>query len=302
MAVTVNRKFSIIFLGLLTVINTGLFLRRQYADNEPRRTEASLYQPPGTEWNRYFSDFPIDGQQPAIRFTDSLLQGRDTSRLYQIRLIGKFLYQQFSAQLGKPEPQESYKDPWGMYTYYRADSNRKLWCGHLSTMFTYFCLSRGIETRMIELMKAGDHHVVNECFLPGPGKWVLVDLTYDQLTVSQGDQLLGLAEFRRLQGRGDVQLRVETAGDSSRSIRMDTGYIRNYYGTAIPANYYVTVNPETLYSTTAKLKRYFWPDPSYYRLSNRPPAIFPYYLRLGFLAAWIMSFLYVLYTLRKRRA
>ena len=301
MAVAVNRKFSIIVLGSLTVINAALFLCRQAADDEPRRTETRLYQPPGKEWNRYFADFPAEGQQQAIRFTDSLLQGRDTSRLNQIRLIGRFLYQQFSAQLGKPSLQENYKDPWGMFTYYRADSSRKLWCGHLSMMFTYFCLSQGIETRMIELMKEGDHHVVNECYLPGPGKWILVDLTYDQLFVSRDEQFLGLTDFRRLEGRGDVELQVQAAGDSNRSIRMDTGYIRNYYGMAIPANFYVTVNPEKVYSTTAKLRRYLWPDPWYYRLSDKPTAKYLYYGRLGFLAGWLLTLLYLLFTWRKRR-
>lgn len=301
MSVAVSRKLPLIVLGLLSVINAALMLRRQSTDDEPRRAETQLYKAPGIEWNRYFTDFPKEGQQQAILFTDSLLRGRDTSRLNQIRLIGSFLYQQFAPQLGKPSGQEDYKDPWEMFGYYRTDRSRKLWCGHLSMMFTYFCLAQGIETRMIELMKDGDHHVVNECYLPGPGKWVLVDLTYDQLFVSQGDQLLGLAAFRRMQGRSDVLLNIQAAGDSNRSIRMDTGYIRNYYGTDVPAYFYKTVNPAVVYSSTAKLKRYIWPDPWYYILSERPAALFPFYLRQGLLVAWLMSLLWVIFTQLKKR-
>lgn len=293
----VSRNLPLFILGLLSVINAALLLRRQSTDDEPRRSEAALYNSPGLEWNRYFTDFPKEGQQLAIRFTDSLLQGQDTSRLSQIRLIGSFLYQQFAPQLGKPSGQEDYKDPWEMFSYYRADHSRKLWCGHLSMLFTYFCLAQGIETRMIELMKSGDHHVVNECYLPGPGKWVLVDLTYDQLFVSQGDQLLGLPAFRHMQGRRDVMLTIQAAGDSNRSVRMDTGYIRNYYRADIPAYYYKTVNPAVVYSSTAKIKRYIWPDPWYYVLSEKPAASYTYYLRQGLLAAWLMSFLWVLFSL-----
>lgn len=301
MSVAVSRKFPLIVFGLLTLINVAVFLRRDSADDQPRRTEAQLYQAPGTEWNRYFNDFTGAGQQQAIRFTDSLLRGSDSSRLNQIRLIGSYLYRQFAPQLGKPLFQENYKDPWEMFRYYQADSSRKLWCGHLSMLFTYFCLSQGIETRMIELMKNGDHHVVNECYLPATGKWVLVDLTYDQLFVSQDDQLLGLTAFRRMQGRGDVLLHVQSAGDSNRSISMDTGYIKNYYGAAVPVYYYLTVNPAVVYSTTAKIKRYLWSDPWYYILSERPAASLPFYLRQGLLLAWLLSIGWVLFHWRKQR-
>lgn len=279
----------------------AVFLRRGTADDQPRRTETQLYQAAGTEWNNYFTDFSKEGQKQSIRFTDSLLQGRDTNRLNQIRVIGSFLYQQFAPQLGRPSGKEDYQDPWEMFGYYREDRSRKLWCGHLSMMFTYFCLAQGIETRMIELMKEGDHHVVNECYLPATGQWVLVDLTYDQLFVSQDDQLLGLAAFRRIQGRSDLRLTIQAAGDSNRSIRMDTGYIRNYYGPDIPACYYKTVNPAVVYSTTAKIKRYLWPDPWYYILSEQPAALFPFYLRLGLLAAWLVSLLWVFFILLKKR-
>lgn len=301
MAVAFSRKLPLIVLGLLSVINAVFMLRRQSTDDEPRRSEAALYNSPGLEWNRYFTDFPKTGQQQTIRFTDSLLQGHDTSRFNKIRLIGSFLYQEFAPQLGKPSGQEDYSDPWEMFSYYRADRSRKLWCGHLSMMFTYFCLAQGIETRMIELMKEGDHHVVNECYLPASGNWVLVDLTYDQLFVSHDDHLLGLAAFRRMQGRSDVLLNVQVTAGGNRQLRMDTGYVRNYYAADIPAYYYKTVNPAVVYSTTAKIKRYLWPDPWYFVLSERPAVVFPFYLRLGLLAAWLVSFLWVLFSLIKKR-
>lgn len=281
------RRFILLF-GLLTVINAAIFLRRELTDYQPHRTEAQLYKAPGKKWNRYFTDFPVAGQQAANRFTDSLLQGRDTSRLNQIQVIGAFLYHQFATQLGRPSFQETYKDPWEMFQYYRADTARKLWCGHLSMLFNFFCLSRGIETRMIELNKPGDHHVVNECYLPGPGKWVLVDLTYDQLLVKKNDGLLGLAAFRKLQGRGDVLLNVRTAADSIRTISMDTGYIRSYYADTVQAFYYVTVNPGKVYSTTAKIKRYLWPDPWYYELRERPADQLFFYLRQALLLSWLL--------------
>jgi len=282
------RRSPFIIFGLLTVINAGMFLRRTHFDYKPVVSEAQLYTAPGKEWTHFFTDFPVDAQQQAIRFTDSLLQGTDTSRQAQIIRIGSFLYRQFAPQLGKPSRQENYKDPWEMFQYYRADSTRQLWCGHLSILFNFFCLSQGIGSRMIELMKEGDHHVVNECYLPGRGKWVLVDLTYDQLLVREKDQLLGLTEFRRMQGRSDRVLQVHTSGDSDRLVRMDTGYIRNYYAKDITTFYYKSVNPDVVYSTTSKVKRYLWPDSSYYTLSEQPSVQFLFYLRQGLLAAWIL--------------
>lgn len=293
MSVPVTRKFSLLLFGLLTVINSGIFLFKEKFAYKPYAEASVLYAPPSGEWNRFFTDFPGEGQTQAKQLLDSLLTGSDTARRVQIIRISSFLYQEFGKQLGKPSPVVPYTDPWEMYRFYKADTTRKLWCGHLAMMFNYFCLARGIETRMIEIMKPGDHHVVNECYLPGDQQWALVDITYDQLLVStESDLPLGLAAVRRMPAVGK-SWRVQMANESQRIFRPDTGYVRNYYMTGDPAYYYSTVNPKVVYRTSEKIRRYFLPESWYRILASAPSSNFLFYLKQGLALAWLLSLFFV---------
>lgn len=293
-------KRSLLLVGILTVINAALYLNKEPFNYKPYSTESSLYAPATAESFRFFTDFPREGREQAIRFLDSVLPISDTARVSEIKEIASFLYVQFYSQLGKPAAVKAYRDPWEMYRYYSADSSRKLWCGHLAILFNYFCLARGIETRMIEIMKPGDHHVVNECYLPDSRQWVLVDITYNQLLVStvQG-KLFGLAEFRRLHGQQDL-VQVQTAGDSNRLLMMDTGYILNYYQPDLPAHYYKTVNPDVVYSNTEKVRRYILPVSWYSILVKDRSANTGFYFRQAFLIAWLLSLVYLLFLVIKK--
>ncbi len=289
-------KFPLYLLGLLTVINAGFFLRKDFFEYKPYAEESVLYAPASGNWNRYFTDFPLEGRAQAKGFIDSILKGSDTATLAQIKQIGSFLYNQFGKQLGKPVLNDQLQDPWDIYRFFSADSSRKLWCGHLSMMFNYFCLARGIETRMIEIMKPGDHHVVNECYVPAIQQWVLVDITYNQLLVSEENGMpIGLTAFRRLQGR-PVNLQVQAANDSGRDLRPDTGYVRNYYSGNDPAYYYCTINPKVVYRTTEKIRRYFLPGSWYRILATEPASNFPFYLKQALALAWLLSLIYLLYS------
>ena len=295
MSVRGTRKFPLYLVGLLTVINAGFFLRKDFFEYKPYAEESALYAPASGNWNRFFTDFPREGRGLARLFTDSLLKGRDTARLAQIKQIGSFLYGKFSKQLGKPTVNDQLQDPWDMYRFFAADSSRTLWCGHLSMMFNYFCLARGIETRMIEIMKPGDHHVVNECYLPAIQQWVLVDITYNQLLVSEENGMpVGLTSFRRMQGR-NINLKVQAANDSVRLLRPDTGYVRNYYNTGDPAYYYHTINPKVVYQTSEKIRRYFLPESWYQILATEPTSNFLFYLKQGLALAWLLSLIFLLY-------
>ncbi len=287
-----TRRFPIFLFLLLTVINAAFFLRREYTDYKPYAEESGLYKPATGDWKRYFTDFPAEGRGQTNQFLDSLLKGTDTSALVQLKKVGTFIYSRFSKQLGKPSLNDQLRDPWEMYRYYAEDSSRKLWCGHLAMMFNYFCLARGIETRMIEIKKPGDHHVVNECYLPHSGQWVLVDITNNQLLVStEPGKLFGLAEFRRLQGKQDL-VQVQTAGDSNRLLKMDTGYILNYYQPDFPAHYYKTVNPAVVYTHSEKFRRYILPESWYFILAKDPSANTLFYFRQGLLVAWLLSLVF----------
>jgi len=293
MSVPGTRKFSLLLFGLLTVINSGIFLFKEKFAFKPYAESSVLYAPASGEWNRFFTDFPGEGQAQAKRLLDSLLTGSDTARRVQIIRISSFLYQEFGKQLGKPSPVVPYTDPWEMYRFYKADTTRKLWCGHLAMMFNYFCLARGIETRMIEIMKPGDHHVVNECYLPGVQQWALVDITYDQLLVStESDLPLGLAAVRRMPAVGK-SWRVQMANDSQRIFRPDTGYVQNYYMTGDPAYYYSTLNPKVVYRTSEKIRRYFLPESWYRILASAPSSNFLFYLKQGLALAWLLSLFFV---------
>lgn len=296
-----NKRYPLFFFLILTILNIAVWLWKGYFDYRPFTSERALYAAPadGAPWRQFLTDFPAADEQAATHFLDSLLKGEDTSRLAQINIIGNYLQRQFSNRLGRPEINEQLHSPWEMYNYFMADSSRKLWCGHLALVFNYFCLARGIDSRMIELFKPGDHHVVNECFIPTYNKWVLVDITYNQLQVSEGTAApLNLAEFRRLAGK-NISLRVQQA-DSFRTLRPDTGYYKNYYSITCPAYYYITVSREKVYKSSEKLKRYLLPV-SWYKIlaeENKPNWLF--YVKQVLLIGWIFSLVYMIREWRRK--
>ncbi len=301
MSVTGALKISLFIVGLLSVINAGIFLRKEHFEYRPYASEQELYSAPSGEWRSYLTDFSQADQQAATRFLDSLLKGTESTPLSQIQTIGSFLVRQFGSRLGTPLLNNQLRSPWEMYNYFTADSSRKLWCGHLAMMFNYFCLARGIDARMIEIMKPGDHHVMNECYVPALQKWVLVDITYNQLLVMAGpNSPMSLVDFRRVQGKSTTLL-VQAANDSDRLIRPDSGYIKNYYKSQFPAYYYVTINPLQVYKTTEKVKRYIWPVSWYRILAAGQPSNFLFFLKQGLLVSWLLSLLFLLWSFVKKK-
>jgi hypothetical protein len=295
MNLSAKKRYPLFFFLFFTILNIAVWLWKGYFEYKPFTSERALYVAPaaGAPWQQFLTDFPSSDQQAARHFLDSLLKGKDTSRLAQINFIGGFLYHQFGNRLGNPDLNDQLHSPWEMYNYFKADSSRKLWCGHLALVFNYFCLARGIDSRMIELFKPGDHHVVNECFIPAYNKWVLVDITYNQLQVSADTMApLNLAEFRRLAGK-EISLRVQQA-DSIRTLRPDSGYYKNYYSIPCPANYYITVSREKVYKTSEKLKRYLLPVSWYKILSEENKPNWLFYLKQVLLIGWIFSLVYMI--------
>lgn len=296
-----TRRFPLFIFTLLTAVNAVLFLYKSHFEYKPYASEQELYAPANGIWRQYLSDFPSASQQATTWFLDSLFKGNDTAQLAQVNQIGSFLYRQFNDRLGKPVPDQEPRSPWEMYNFFKSDSSRKLWCGHLAMMFNYFCLARGIESRMIEIMKPGDHHVVNECYVGALQKWVLVDITYNQLQVKAGSgSPMSLVDFRGMQGTATTLL-VHTANDSGRVIRPDSGYIKNYYNSQYPAYYYLTVNPQQVYKTTEKVKRYVWPVSWYRILAAGQKSNFLFYVKQGLLIAWLLSLLVLFRSLVKKR-
>jgi hypothetical protein len=279
---------------VLTLLNIAVWQWKNFFEYKPYTSEKALYQSPpaGTDWQQFLTGFPASDLQSANQFLDSLVKGTDTSSTGQINSIGRYLYRKFGNRLGNPALNDQLHSPWEMYKYFVADSSRKLWCGHLALFFTYFCQARGIDSRMIELFKPGDHHVVNECYIPAYRKWVLVDVTYNQLQVSPVDsEPLSLPEFRRMAGK-DISLVVRQA-DSTRLLRPDTGYYSNYYSVNCPAYYYITVSRDNVYSTAEKMKRYILPVSWYKILADENKTNWLFYLKQGLILGWLFSLIFV---------
>ena len=99
------------------------------------------------------------------------------STVKKIKELAEFLLEHFDDQRGVPSATLMSKTPLGQFNLLRLHSEEKLWCGNWSNIYAYFAWNRHIPSRIVEILKPGDHHVFNESYVEELNQWVLVDLT-----------------------------------------------------------------------------------------------------------------------------
>src|ERR1700760_3960546 len=94
-------------------------------------------------------------------------------------------------------------------------------------------------------MKPGDHHVVNECYLPESGKWAMADLTHDLLLVQDRNGTpLNLVEFQQTVRKGEKLFAYQSRKDSAvlSQVSDTASFITQYFKGQYPMYYYYVVN------------------------------------------------------------
>ena len=133
----------------------------------------------------------------ARQITDSIVKRKTNATTDKIILIGSYLYNRLHKQNGSPSGKLQALSPLEQYKMLCASPSEQLWCGNYAQIFSWFCWSQGIVTRTIEIMNPGDHHVLNECFIPETGQWIMTDITHNLMLVENADhQYLDLPTFR----------------------------------------------------------------------------------------------------------
>jgi hypothetical protein len=292
---------------VLTLLNLLVFFFRDRFQYQPYGGDEELYGPCDTScyntWKEYATDFPRQELKEARMITDSVLAGQPDETISKIRGIGHFLYNRFHDQLGTPPPSLLSHSPMNQYRELSLSDTLELWCGNFAEIFTFFCWSQDITARTIEIMNPGDHHVLNECYLPEENRWIMVDLTNNLIVVRDKEgRALDLIRFYQTLESGNPARAEIVTKDSKRLETLDisTGSgVPHYYLDRRPLYYYHRVAHEHVYDWREKLRRYVLPVSWYdiYEEEGRSNLLF--YIKDLLIGLWLISLIIFMVTRKK---
>lgn len=301
-----QRKPLLLIFLFLTLINIIVFFFRSHFQYQPYTNYASLYAPCyencERKWKEYIYDFPPRELEEAKKITDSLVVPSSGS-FQKVLKIGSFLYERFSGKLGTPSADLLASTPMAQYKKLCSGDTVKLWCNNLALMFSYFCWSQNIICRNIEISNPGDHHVLNECYLPESRQWIVVDLTHNLLAVekdSATNTFYNLLDFRTaLRNKNSLQAYRSTANGIIKSTIYSNESFARYYKSIYPVFFYHWVNYFKVYARGHKIKEYLLPLSWYDFYDNGKSGNLAFYLKQLLILLWLVSFFVFLFSRTK---
>jgi len=283
-----SRKSHIAVLFILSLINLIIFFYRDKFTYHKSATYASLYSSDTLKWRKFISDYPEQELHEAKDIVDRLhINNQPTSR--KVQEIGKFLYNSFKNQLGESSTELASASPLSQYKILRSSDSVELWCGNFAEMFTFFCWSEGIASRVVEIMNPGDHHVLNECYLPESRQWAVTDLTNNHLLIQKSNKS-GYPNLLSLRDSSTQTLSSLQAKDGSIVLQpFSPTFYKKYFRNKNPIYYYYRTNNSEVYKPTEKIKRYFVPDTWYEEITPGQPDNWAFYAKQFFILLWLIS-------------
>ena len=278
-----KRKLFLLILAL-SIANAFIFLFRDHFKYIPYATYNQLY---GTcnatcikEWTKIVvSSDTIESKE--------LLTYADTTSLSKIVFIGKMLYKKFHKQVGIPSAKLDSLDPFEQYKLLTKDTSEKLWCGTYARIFAFFCATQNIVCRSIEIMKPGNHHVLNECYIPEKNQWVVIDVIHNVLLAKSKDSLLDLQTFISKNERKEPIQIISVQQDTVINLPLDHSFT-HYYKPEYPFYYYHAINPGEVYTPIQKMKRYVLPVSWFEVYSPVKRSNVLFHIKQLFLIAWLI--------------
>lgn len=232
---SVRKKTLLRIFIVLSAINLIIFLFKDHFVYNEYASYNSLYSACNesciNKWGQYARDFPKQELIKATTFLDSTIGTGNESMYITIEKVGRLLYNNFNKQLGNPV-NHSFVSPLQEYRFFITHKDEQLWCGHFADMFAFFCWAKGIPCRTVEIMNPGDHHVLNECYDDKNDKWVMVDVTNNQLlTQDETHRYLNLLDFRKSLAASSklTVLRATDSGSIYLPLKDTTAYLETYY-------------------------------------------------------------------------
>jgi hypothetical protein len=294
-------------LSLLTGVNLLVFILRDDFQFMPYSTKTVMYGPCGQEcintWKSFRDDYPLTELAEAKRISDSVV-GDEQNTTKKMLAIGKFVYHRFYRQAGTPSNMLDEASPFQQYKILSSSDSAQLWCGNFASIFSWFCWSQGIITRTAEIMKPGDRHVVNECYVSETGQWVLSDVTHHLFLMRDSSgNFVNLAVFRESLRNATPMVAYSIQDTSVTIMNVDTSdaIIKNYYLNAYPIFYYHRIDHSKVYSPVMKIKRYFLPVSWFDILDEEPHSNAPFYIKEVLLFLWLITLFVFLATRTKFR-
>jgi len=291
---------------VLSLVNGLIFLNRNLFQYRPYANRKELYAPCEKDcearWKPFVKTFPAPELAEAKHISDSITQGAVTNE-EKMLLIGQGLYQRFYHRLYKPDEETALASPLQQYHLLCRDSSRQLWCNNFAQMFAYFCWSQDIVTRVIEVQRPGDHHVVNECYLPEKKAWVGVDLTSNILLMGSSERPVDLPRFRDavVQGNTLPCIRSGENGPHAGGLSGKEAFLQYYRG-GYQLYYYHHVDYFATQTTGGKLRSYLLPVSWYDILDENGGNNLLFYLKLLCILLWIGSGVALLVKWKNKKA
>lgn len=281
-------KNHIAVLFILSVINLIIFFYRDKFTYHKYATYSSLYSSDTLQWKKFIDDYPQRELREAKGIVDSLhISNQPTS--IKVQEIGKFLYNAFKKQLGQSSTQLVPASPLTQYKILRSSDTIQLWCGNFAEMFAFFCWSEGITSRVVEILNPGDHHVLNECYLPESQQWAVTDLTNNQLLIQKSNK----SDYPNLLSLRDSTAQTLSSmqtNDSSIVLQpFNPTFYNKYFGNKNPIYYYYRTNNSEVYRPSEKIKRYFLPEAWYEEITQGQRDNWAFYAKQFFILLWLSS-------------
>ena len=283
-------KKSGLLLLLLTLVNAALFFFRDSLQYIKYSTYNELYGDSGKgKWDDFLLAYPEASLKEGRQLLQPL-QLDTASTLSTIRAIGNHLYTKFNKQAGYPQDALHRATPLDCYKTLSADTTQKVWCGTYAVMFCFLCWSQNIVCRTIEIFKPGDHHMLNECWVPELKQWVMVDVTNNLIGVEKNNTGLNMQDFVKAVAQKDslFVLSAETMEYQPFKNVAQRGGLMAYYKSGYPFYYYHLTQPAVVYRPVEKLKRYFLPDNWYEIFSLQPQSNLLFWAKPVFAGLWLL--------------
>ena len=152
-------------------------------------------------------------------------------------------------------------------------------------------------------MNPGDHHVLNECYLPEEHRWIMVDLTNNLIVVRDNkDQALDLIRFFQTLEAGKPAKAEMVSKDSNRLETVEIfarAGVPHYYLVRQPLYYYHRVVHEQVYDWREKLRRYVLPVSWYDIYDEEGRSNLPFYIKDLLIGLWLISLIIFMVTRKK---
>lgn len=294
-------KKSLFFLGALTLINAAIFLARNHFQYQPYKTYASLYQQCDADcvekWSGYKKIYSAETLAQAKLISDKLITEQLTT-LEKVQAISDALNRRFSHRIGQPTSTLLQMPAMQKFEHLNADTTQKLWCGIFAEMMALFCWSQNITCRNIEVYLPNNRHVMNECWIPELGQWVVTDAMLGIPAAAHNNQYLNLQQFVTSLHTKPNELKTNALNVSTRVEQLPAlTSIKSFYGPDYDYYYYKVIDLNQVYRPFQKFVRYTLPVSWYNIYSSHPKSNYLFAVKAFLLAAWLLALLYTFFKL-----